>query len=112
MPLRRKNISQTPKPPRRKPPIEPPIAPPRSAGLGPESESESESELELESLSAGPVSFGDVDAVVLVSSSLAVDVVSWLDVVVVTSDVSVDCVDWIVFDAARIVVRTEGSSHN
>ena len=102
--FRRKKISQTPRPPRRNPPIEPPMAPPRSAGLGPESESES--------LSAGPVSFGDVDAVVLVPSSLVVGVVSWLDDVVVASEVSVDCVDWTDFVAARIVVRTEGSSHS
>jgi hypothetical protein len=87
--FRRKKISQTPKPPRRNPPIEPPMAPPRSAGLGPESVSKSVSE----SLSAGPVSFGDVDAVVLVPSSLAVDVVSWLDDAVVASEVSVVCVD-------------------
>lgn len=80
------------------------MAPPRSAGLGPESESES--------LSAGPVSFGDVDAVVLVPSSLVVGVVSWLDDVVVAAEVSVNCVDWTDFVAARIVVRTEGSSHS
>lgn len=82
-------MSQTPRPPRMKPPIEPPMAPPRSAGLG----LEFESEAEFWSASAGPVSFGDVDAVLLVSSSVAVDVVSWIDDVVVASEVSVDCVD-------------------